>query len=198
MPNHRVSLLQRRGGARKHIGAIAWCWNVLRRQSCNLIGAAWFSVVERMLDRLHSAACNPSPSFWDGHARLITIPMHILKDCGSYWAYTILMVTRRNSNSCLIIECNGHCNEPDVWIALLFYSIRLFHSTHHSTPNLLFYFSSILPHSIPIIGSLLFYLTQWVLYWLLYSQELALLIIILSGIGFTDYYTLRNWLYNRQ
>ncbi len=64
-----LSLLQRRGGARKPINALSqsdwceWCWNVLRS---NLIGAARFSAAERMLDRL----CNPSPYFWDGHAHL--------------------------------------------------------------------------------------------------------------------------------
>ncbi len=50
-----LRLLQRRGGARKPINALSqsdWCGNVLRRQSCNLIGAARFSAAERMLDRL--------------------------------------------------------------------------------------------------------------------------------------------------
>ncbi len=50
-----LSLLQRRGGARKPINVLSqsdWCWNVLRRQSCNLIGAARFSAAERMLNRL--------------------------------------------------------------------------------------------------------------------------------------------------
>ncbi len=67
--NHRASLMQRRGGARKPINTLSqsdWCdccWNVLRRA---VLQYDWCC----MIFCSRTNACNPYPSFWDGHAHL--------------------------------------------------------------------------------------------------------------------------------